>query len=267
MTGLRIAFIVLLVSGHAWAVERAPAGSRIDARPVSVVSQNRDAGSRATFGDHPVARELQPDLIKKTIQKYLEGEWGLRVKAVQVSVLEPSDPIRIPPGVIELQVTPSAADEGLGRRMFRVSISTNGRPWKTIEALTDVAAMVDVVVPNRYLKSDELVDVEDLTTSRIIIYDLKHPFVTDQEAVIGKSTARPLQADTPLRTTFFKKPLMIKKGDRVMIEAKRGGLSIQTSGVTKSSGQIGETVMVANLDSGRELRAKIVGPGLVRVDF
>lgn len=42
-----------------------------------------------------------------------------------------------------------------------------------------------------------------------------------------------------------------------MIEARRGNFSVQTSGVTKGSGQVGQTVMVANLDSGRELRAKI----------
>jgi flagella basal body P-ring formation protein FlgA len=64
-----------------------------------------------------------------------------------------------------------------------------------------------------------------------------------------------------------KLPLVIKKGDRVLIEARRGGLSIRAYGVTKSSGQIGQTVMVANLDSGRELRAKVVAPSLVEVEF
>ena len=126
---------------------------------------------------------------------------------------------------------------------------------------------VDVIVPTRFLKSEELIDAEDLTTATVRINDLKHPFITDQEEAIGKSTARPLQAETPLRASFLKKPFMVKKGDRVMIEARRGGLSIQTSGITKSSGQVGQSIMVANLDSGRELRAKIVSPGLVQVDF
>src|SRR6266545_6618447 len=106
MTGLRIAFAGLLAAGHAWAVQPAAAGSRIDTRPVSVVSQSRDQRSLEKLDDRPAVRALYPDLIRKTIQKQLEGEWGQRVKAVQVTVLEPSDPIRIPPGVIELKVTP-----------------------------------------------------------------------------------------------------------------------------------------------------------------
>lgn len=263
-----VAIVVLALSDTRWALAPAGAESRADTHPGSAVGRSHDVRSNETVAsDHPVAPGLFTEMVKRTIQKYLEGEWGSRVKTVQVAVLEPSEAIKIPPGVVELQVNPAPSEEGLGRRMFHVVATTNGKPWKTIEVLTDVAAMVDVVVPNRFLKSEELIDAEDLTLARIRIHAVPHPFITDLEEVIGKSAARPLQADTPLRLSFLKKPLMIKKGDRVMIEAKRGGLSIQTSGVTKASGQIGQTIMVANLDSGRELRAKIVAPGLVRVEF
>ena len=260
--------VILLLSGTAWAVEPAAAGSRTDTRPASIVSHSPDFQPNEKPGlDRPVVHELQAEVIKRTIQKYLEGEWRSWVKAAQVTVLEPTDPIRIPPGAVDLRIIPAPSEEGLGRRVFHVAVTANGRPWRTIEVLADVAAMIDVVVPNRYLKSEDLIDAEDLTVARVRIHDLKHPFVTNQEEVIGKIAARPLQAETPLRPAFVKKPLTIKKGDRVTIEARKGGLSIQTSGVTKSSGQIGQTIMVANLDSGRELRAKIVAPGLVHVEF
>ncbi len=256
-------FVANLSCAHA-----AAAASRAEARPAAVHTQTRDLGSVQKLSpDPPSARDLSPDLIKKTIQRYLEGEWGTRVKTVQVIVLEPSDPLKLPSGVIELQVVPSASEEGLGRRLFHIAVRANGRPWTTIEALTDVSAMIDAVVPSRYLKAEEIMGAEDLTTSRIRVADLKHPFITDPEEAIGMSAARPLSADLPLRPTFLKKPFLVKKGDRVMIEARRGGLSIQTSGVTKSSGQVGQFIMVANLDSGRELRAKVVAPGLVQVDF
>jgi flagellar basal body P-ring formation protein FlgA len=133
--------------------------------------------------------------------------------------------------------------------------------------VADVSAMIDVIVPTRFLRSEELIDIGDIKSARIRIYQLNHPFVTDRDEVIGKSTARPLPPDTPLRTAFVKVPLLIKKGDRVLIEARRAGFSIQTYGVTKSSGQLGQTIMVANIDSGRELRAKVVAPSLVQVEF
>ncbi len=266
MSRCLLALVVLWLNALSWTPGFATAGMR-DAQPVPAVHSREVRPLDKPNIERAAARELHPDLIKKTIQKYLEGQWGSQVQSVQVAILEPSEPAKIPSGAVGLRVVPSGSDEGLGRRLFHLSVTLNGQSWKTIDALADVAAMVDVVVPNRFLKSEELVDAEDLTTSRIRIPDLKHPYITDQEEVIGKSAARPLQADTPLRAGFLKKPFMVKKGDRVMIEARRGGLSIQTSGVTKSSGQVGQSIMVANADSGRELRAKVVAPGLVQVEF
>lgn len=238
-------------------------------KPVSVGGQGSNGlaiGKLETA--RPTMRELHFEQLQKTIQKYLEGEWGARVKSVQVTLLEPLDAIKIPAGVIELQIpSASGGNTTMGRRSFSIQIMVNGNAWKTIEALADISAMIDVVAPSRFLKAEETIEPDDLTTARIVTYDVKHPFITDPEAAIGKSTARPLQPNTPLRPTFLKKPFMVKKGDHVMIEARRGNFSVQTSGVTKGSGQVGQTVMVANLDSGRELRAKIVAPGLVQVDF
>jgi flagella basal body P-ring formation protein FlgA len=238
---------------------------RPEASPVSSAAPgHRPHEGGAT---RPAEREISGELMTKTIRAYLEGEWGRRVKDVQVAVLDPSDPIKVPAGVVEMRVVPVSNDERLGRRMFQVAVNVNEKPWNTIEVLADVTAMIDAVVPNRYLNSDEVIDALDLKTVRMRTHQLSHPFITDREEVIGKSASRPLPADTPLRAGFLKAPVLIKKGDRVMIEAKRGGLSIQAYGVTKSSGHVGQTVMVGNLDSGRELRAKVVGPGLVQVEF
>ena len=263
--------IVVTIAAFVLALVSSPSsGANLEklAKPVSVGGQdaNRIVLSKLD-AIRPAMRELHFEQIQKTIQKYLEGEWGTRVKSVQVTLLEPLDPIKIPTGVIELQIPPSAGVTTMGRRGFSIQVVIDGKPWKTIEALADIAALIDVVVPSRFLKAEETIEPDDLTTARIVTYDVKHPFITDPEAVIGKSAVRPLQPNTPLRPTFLKKPFMVKKGDHVMIEARRGNFSIQTSGVTKGSGQVGQTVMVANLDSGRELRAKIVAPGLVQVDF
>jgi flagellar basal body P-ring formation protein FlgA len=260
--------LFILAMGHlSWGIAPATAGSRSDVRAVSLSGQSPAIRPEAGDPRHPVVQDLSPDLIKKTIQTHLEQEWGGQVKAVQVTLLEPSEPIKLPSGTVELHVVSDASEEGLGRRLFHLAVAINGRPWKTMEVLTDVAAMIDVVSPNRFVKSDEVIDAGDLTVSRIRINQLKHPYITDQAEAIGKSPTRPLQAETPLRPSFLKTPLMMKKGDRVLIEVKRGGLSIQTYGVTKASGHIGETIMVANVDSGRELRAKIVAPGHVQVEF
>jgi flagella basal body P-ring formation protein FlgA len=245
----------------------ASAGARADTRTVTPVTAEHEMRSMEKTHERLATQEITAELLQGAIHRYLEHAWSQKVKTITVTVLDPDAPIPVPSGVVELQVLPTGSDDGLGRRVFPVAITVGAKTWKTVQILADVSAMIDAVVPTRLLKPEELIDGVDLKTTRIRIHQWNHPFLTDRDEVIGKSAARPLPPDTPLRAAFVKLPLVVKKGDRVMIEARRGGLSIQTYGITKSSGQVGQTIMVANLDSGRELRAKVVAPSLVQVEF
>jgi flagellar basal body P-ring formation protein FlgA len=259
--------MIMLLSSVVLDVTPSHAGSSGEPRSISSVPRGPIHRATDTVVDRSAVSEVSPDLIRKAIQKHLESEWGHKVKTVHVTVLDPADSVIIPGGTVELQVTPNSLEEGLGRRMFHVEAVANGKSRKTIQVVADIAAMIDAVVVTRFLKADELIDMSDLKTVGLRVHQVNHPFITDQGEVIGKSASRPLPPETPLRPAFVKPPLVMKKGDRVLIEARRGGLSIRANGVTKANGQVGQTVMVTNLDSGRELRAKVVAPNLVEVEF
>jgi flagellar basal body P-ring formation protein FlgA len=259
--------LIMLLSSGVFAVTAAIAGSGGESRSISPVPRSPIHQAADTVVKRAAVSEVNPDQIRKVIQKHLESEWGSKVKTVHVTVLEPADSVMIPGGAVELYIIPNPTEDGLGRRVFHVEAVADGKPRKTIQVVADIAAMIDAVVATRFLKADELIDMGDLKIVGMRVHQVNHPFITDLGEVIGKSASRPLPLDTPLRPAFVKLPLVIKKGDRVLIEARRGGLSIRAYGVTKSSGQVGQTIMVANLDSGRELRAKVVAPNLVQVEF
>ena len=215
----------------------------------------------------PAVHQLHPDDIQRSILRFLEQEMAGQVRAVHATMVDPLESIQLPPGSMGLTITPHGLDEGLGRRTFHVQINTNGRRWQTIDATADIGASVDAVVPIRVIKVDDLIEPEDVTIERVKLRELNHQLATNLDDVIGKSAARPLPANMPIRLSMVKKPYAVHKGDRVAIEARHGGLSIQVTGVTKSNGELGQSITVANVDSGKELRAKIVAPGVVRVEY
>ena len=266
MSGL-LPILIMLLSFGAFYGTAAIAGPHGESRQVPPALAGVAHQTIDTTGHRPIVSEVNADMIGKAIQKYLMDEWGRKIKTAHVTVLEPTDAVMISGGTVELRVVPNPTEDGLGRRIFHVEAVANGKPRKTIQVMADVAAMIDAVVATRFLKTDELIEMADLKTVGMRVHQVNHPYVTDQGEIVGKSASRPLPPDTPLRLAFVKLPLVVKKGDRVLIEARRGGLSIRAYGVTKSSGQVGQTVMVANLDSGRELRAKVVAPSLVEVEF
>lgn len=263
---LIVVMLLLSVEGMV-AVGGAIAGSRGDTRSVALANATAEHRQTESQGGNTPTRELAPELIAGAIQTHLEGEWSGRIRTVSVALLEPSDVIQIPQGIVDVRVLPTSTEEGLGRRSFQVAVTVARKPWKTLQVVADISATVEALVLTRSLKTDEVIEAGDLKSIKVRALQLNHPFVTNRDEVIGKSAVRPLPPDTPLRSAFVKLPLVVKKGDRVMIEVRRGGLSIQTYGVTKSSGQVGQMIMVANIDSGRELRAKVVAPSLVQVEF
>jgi len=242
------------------------AGTEADVRSTAVNKKPVIHKKISDGGERKVTSEVTVELLTAAIQKYLEQEWGQKVATVSVTVLEPAEPVVISGDSTDVHVIPSPTAEGPGRRMFRVAV-TNGKSQKTIQVVADVTAMIDAVVPNRFLKANELIDFEDIKTVRMRVHQVNHPFMTNEREVVGMSAARPLPPDVPLRTAFVRPPMAVQKGDRVLIEVQRGGLSIRTYGITKSSGRVGQTITVSNLDSGRELTAKVVGPSLVQVEF
>lgn len=227
--------------------------------------EHRSALKRSEL--RPTVHQLHPEQIQRSILRVLEQEMAGRVRAIHAVVVDPIDPIKIPYGNIGLRVSSKGVEEGLGRRAFHIHVSTNGEPWQTIDAVADVSASIDAVVPTRVIQVDSVIEAEDVAVQRVKLMDLDHQLIMSVKDVIGKSAARPLQTNNPIRLGMVKKPYAVRKGDRVSIEARHGGLSIQVVGLAKSSGELGQTATVSNVDSGKELRAKIVGPGAVRVDY
>jgi flagella basal body P-ring formation protein FlgA len=210
---------------------------------------------------------IYPDGIRKAIHDHLQREFAGKVQEIQVTLGDPQQPIAVPAGALGLTVSSSDIEGSVGRRAFHVHVAVNGILHRTIDATTDVAAYLDILAPVRLIKTDEEIDADDIVTTRVALFDLKSPYATDLRDVIGKAAVRPLAPQIPIKLTSLRRPFIVRKGDRVMIEAKMGGLSVQTAGVTKGNGEMGQTITVSNTDSGKDVRAKVIGPGVVRVEF
>ncbi len=212
-------------------------------------------------------RLIYPEQIREAIHGFVLRELAGRAVDCQIALGEPQQPVAVPAGTVDLQVSAARSEQPLGRRVFQIHLAVNGRFIKTVDAMADVAAIQEVVVPVRSIKMDEQIETEDVTIERIVLFDLKQPYFTNPADVIGKTAIRPLAAQSAIRITAMRRPFAVHKGDRVTIEARQGNLSIQTVGITKSHGEMGQTITVSNVDSGKELRATIVAPGVVRVSF
>jgi flagella basal body P-ring formation protein FlgA len=143
----------------------------------------------------------------------------------------------------------------------------NGRLEKKAWATAEIEVNQEVVVSNHSLKRYDFITQDDVRLEKMNIAELPPGVITDLQEVIGKRTKRMVEEGTPLRLRFIETPPLVKRGDLVTILAESEALKITTQGVVTESGCAGEMVKVINVNSRKELFARVRDARTVEVDF
>ncbi|MBC6907395.1 flagella basal body P-ring formation protein FlgA [Saccharophagus sp. K07] len=146
-----------------------------------------------------------------------------------------------------------------------VKVNCSGpSPW-TIYVPARVDVFAEIVVLARSLERGTVLTQDDVTLMRMNLAQAGFGNIRDTNQVVGMELKRRLEAGEPVRLSHVKQPQVVRKGDRVVLEASTGAVSVVTSATALASGQVGEQIQVRNEKSKRIVDAEIVGPGKVKV--
>lgn len=107
----------------------------------------------------------------------------------------------------------------------------------------------------------------DLVELRLPASKLPRDAVRHADEVEGANLRRAVKPGEPLRLAWVKVPPLVRRGDRVRMIARRGGVEITATGEALGQGGRGENVRVRNLDSKRVVSGRIVAPNTVEMEF
>lgn len=148
-----------------------------------------------------------------------------------------------------------------------VSVKVNcdaPKPW-TIYVPARVDTFAEVAVLARSLARGSILTEDDVVLRRMSTSQGGFGLVLDPQQVIGKELKRRLEAGDPVRLSHIKAPLVVRKGDRVLLEASTSGVSVVTTGTALANGEVGEQIRVRNEKSARIIDAQVTAPGKARV--
>jgi|GEM_PF-268562 len=89
--------------------------------------------------------------------------------------------------------------------------------------------------------------------------------IVDIESWIGFAFSQRVSAGMVLDERMLKPPVLVEKGEAVLIVHQSAGLQLQTNGVALTNAAMGKRVQVRNTSSGKVLEATAVARGLVEV--
>jgi flagella basal body P-ring formation protein FlgA len=160
-------------------------------------------------------------------------------------------------------VTPDAIK--LGRSQVKVSCKAK-QPW-ALNVPINISLTTQVVVLSQPVSKGTILDAQHLDFRTANLGQLRNGYYLNKDQVIGQQSKRALAGQTVLNGHVILPALLINKGDKVMIMAKRGAMSVKMPGEAMSNGRKGKQIRVKNIRSSRIIRAKVVDSGLVVVNF
>jgi flagella basal body P-ring formation protein FlgA len=181
---------------------------------------------------------------------------GLSEPQVELTVVSarPAPPCRAP---VEVE----AVDTRQYARMRFVARCPGAQGWRhDFVVRARVSAVVAVtaapVGPNQVL-SDDLVTLErrDVT--------LVPDAIGAPDGVVGRSSRRSMRAGEILRSGQLASPIVVKRGDQVLMVARQEGIEVSMAGEALDAGAQGAVVRVRNAASGQVLRMRVAGAGTV----
>jgi flagella basal body P-ring formation protein FlgA len=105
----------------------------------------------------------------------------------------------------------------------------------------------------------------DIRIEQMDVALLRGSYYRNIEDVTGKVLTRGIAANAPLSSHALKKPLLVKRGQRVVIAAIAAELAIRAAGEALMDGAQGDIIKVRNNRSQRVVEGLVTSAGVVEV--
>ena len=175
--------------------------------------------------------------------------------------------IILPKGELSYSVKPPKNTDFLGNIPLSVFFYIDGKYQKRVYATIDIELMTYVVVSTRPLRRNHTITDVDIKTIQMDLGDLPSNVIVRKEDVLGKKLIRSVDTGNVLRKDLIDIPPMVNRNDIVMMVAESNSFRITAIGESQEDGNEGERVRVLNLDSKKEVYARVLDSNSVKIDF
>jgi len=208
-----------------------------------------------------VSEELLKDRLRAAFAaRGVEGPLGLRLTGLRGSLYVPLD---ADPDAVEIEAL--RHDERGDRFTVTLQLPAGDDRVRREEVAGVVEKRRHVPVLARTMDPGETIGGDDIAWIALDERRINRTMLVSETALVGKEPVRPLRADTPLRRSDVRRPLLVEKGALVTMVVANGPMKLSAVGKAMQDGARGDVIRLVNTDSNRTVEARITGPDRVRI--
>lgn len=148
-----------------------------------------------------------------------------------------------------------------------VQVACPAAPGWSVHLPVSVQAKADVLVAARPLPRGYRVQAGDLRRQTMELGALNGQYLLDDAAALGQALRRSVASGERLTPALLQAPVLVRRGDPVMMQLQSANFVIHANGRAMGSGGAGERIAVENLSSRRVVQGTVTGDGRVTVEF
>jgi len=141
-----------------------------------------------------------------------------------------------------------------------------GKPW-TVYVPATVKAMRKVVVTKRPILRGSAIGKDDIALEEREVKSKTDAYILDPAQAVGKIAKRPLTSSRAITPGMLDAPLLVRRGQRVIILAQGAGVEVRMMGTALMDGAKGQVIRAKNTVSKRTVEGLVVTPGVIRVNM
>ena len=142
-----------------------------------------------------------------------------------------------------------------------VRVSCNGdSPW-SIFVPVRIDVYQSIAVATRDILKGEIIMEADISLEERSLGNAGFGYTNSPQQLIGQAVTRNISSGSAVRTVHVTQPIVVKRGDKLTLQAGRGGLAVITYGTAMSKGRVGDRIRVKNENSKRIVDARVVAAG------
>jgi len=144
---------------------------------------------------------------------------------------------------------------------MRFAVQCRDVPGWRYEYIVRAKISAKVAVTAGPVAAGQLLADEDIVYERRDISALSDTI--GAQAAVGQASKRSLRAGEVLRQSQLTAPILVKRGDPVVMLARIEAIEVSTAGEALDSGALGAVVRVRNVANGRVVRMRVTATGTV----
>jgi flagellar basal body P-ring formation protein FlgA len=220
-----------------------------------------------TMSVHREAQVVGVDKMTEIFKQHVLQNGAWPEQDIHFERVRVGGPVTLPPGDLSWEVKERGSTDYLGDVALVICFMVDGTMVRKVPLSGKVSLERPVVKTIRNIVAGQILEEQDLTVVKARLFDSGKDLLMDTGEAAGKRALRSLDAGQMVERKMIENPPLVRKGERVRIEAAGRQIRVTALGRVLQDGRAGEQVKVMNLMSGKEIYATVIGAGAVAVSF